>query len=152
MSSTETQFCTFRAADRLFGVPVQDVKEITTETTCTLIPHAPEVVLGYVNIRGQIILALDLKILMGWSGSEPSQLRCMVIFKPVIGPLFGLVVDEVCEIVSLNSDHLESFRSGGSTELGESRAKLIHGVAKLEHQLVVLLNSRMLLPYVENVA
>jgi purine-binding chemotaxis protein CheW len=152
MTSTETQFCTFRAADRLFGVPVQDVKEITTETTCTLIPHAPDVVLGYVNIRGQIILALDLKILMGWADSQPSDLRCMVIFKPIVGPLFGLVVDEICEIVSLNSNHLESVHSGGSIDPHESRSKLIHSVAKLDHQLVVLLNSRMLLPYVENVA
>lgn len=144
-----TQVCTFRSADRLFGVPVLDVKEITTETSYTSIPHAPQVVLGLVNIRGQIILALDLQLLMGMSGAASSEQRCMVIFKPSVGPLFGLVVDEVCEIVSLTPEQLENFPSVDANGLNELRSGLIHCIAKLDKQLIVLLNSRTILPFIE---
>jgi chemotaxis signal transduction protein len=97
-------------------------------------------------------LALDLKRLMGRAESSSSEQRCMVIFKPTVGPLFGLVVDEICEIVSLRADQLEICQSSDPNGPNESRSKLVHRIAKLDGQLVVLLNSDMLLPFIETLA
>ena len=81
-------FCTFRSADHWFGVPVEDVKEITTQTTCTRIPHAPREVAGYVNIRGHIFMALDPRALGprgdGDRGESPDRLQAGS--RPVIRP------------------------------------------------------------------
>ena len=63
--ATQRLFCTFRVDGRLFGVDILDVKEVTAETTFTRVAHAPDEVLGLVNIRGHIYLALDLRRLLG---------------------------------------------------------------------------------------
>ena len=59
--------CSARSAvnGRLFGVDILDVKEVTAETAYTRVAHAPDEVLGLVNIRGHIYLALDLRRLLG---------------------------------------------------------------------------------------
>ena len=72
-----------------FGVPIQDVKEVTTQTTCTRIPHAPREVAGYVNIRGHIFLALDLRPLLGFDAKTTTENR-LIIFKQSVGPAFGV--------------------------------------------------------------
>ena len=87
MSENIQLFCTFRSADHWFGVPVQDVKEVTTQTTCTRIPHAPREVSGYVNIRGHIFMALDSCVLLGIEGRASAASR-LILFKPDVGPSF----------------------------------------------------------------
>ena len=61
------RFCTFRLSDRLYGVNINDVKEINTEISYTPIFHATEEIKGYINIRGQIYLLLDLRKIFGFS-------------------------------------------------------------------------------------
>ena len=80
MNESSQLYCTFRSADQWFGVPIHDVKEVTTQTTCTRIPHAPEEVAGYVNIRGHIFLALDLRRLLGLDAISTTEDR-LIIFK-----------------------------------------------------------------------
>ena len=72
---TQRVFCTFRLDGHLYGVDVLDVKEVTTATTATPISHAPDEVMGLVNIRGQIYLALDLRRLLGWASVDGLQFR-----------------------------------------------------------------------------
>lgn len=55
------QFCTFELADRLFGINILDIKEITQEAQYTTVFHASQRVQGYVNIRGQIHLVLNMR-------------------------------------------------------------------------------------------
>jgi len=105
--STPQLYCTFRVADRLFGVPIRTVREVTTETTCTRIPHAPAEVAGYVNIRGHIHLALDLRRLLGLPPGANGQHRRLVLFQAGVGTAFGVLVDEVGDIVSVDDTHAE---------------------------------------------
>ena len=100
MSVGSEKFCTFEAAGRLFGVPLMDIKEVTAEINCTAIPHAPSCVRGYVNIRGQIILGLDLRELLRLPNDQDTRAQRLVIFKTAIGPAFGLLVDEVGDVAT----------------------------------------------------
>src|SRR4051812_2666120 len=102
-------FCTFRVDGRLFGVDILDVKEVTAETTYTRVAHAPDEVLGLVNIRGHIYLALDLRRLLGMPTTEVTGESRLVLFKPSVGSAFGVVVDRISEIQSVESIHIESF-------------------------------------------
>lgn len=148
MSEELILFCTFRAAGRLFGVPILDVKEVTTVTECTRIPHSPQEVLGYVNIRGHIFLALDLRRLLGLPGETDAADRRLVIFKPSVGPAHGVMVDEIREIVTVKSDQLES--TTNNRELGQGdRSELVAKVCKLSDELLVVLDPRRFLPVVE---
>ena len=66
VETQKRQFCTFWISGRHLGVDVLDVKEINSEINLTPIFHAPKEVIGYVNIRGQIYLILDLRLILGF--------------------------------------------------------------------------------------
>jgi purine-binding chemotaxis protein CheW len=149
MSEGPSLYCTFRAAGRLFGVPILDVKEVTAEAECTRIPHAPDEVLGFVNIRGNIFLALDLRKLLALTGDASTSNRHLVIFKPGVGPAFGVMVDEIQEIVTVSTDQMEAF-PGADREFDDGdRAELVSQVCKLPTELLVVLEPRRFLPLIE---
>jgi purine-binding chemotaxis protein CheW len=145
-------FCTFRSADHWFGVPVGDVKEVTTQTTCTRIPHAPRGVAGYVNIRGHIFMALDPRVLLGLEAGATAENR-LILFKPGVGPsLFGLLVDEIGDIVAVSADQIENYGTGAHKPpagVPVDRADLITRVCKLPEGLLAILEPRYFVPMVE---
>jgi purine-binding chemotaxis protein CheW len=147
MQAESRMFCTFEAAGRRFGIPLIDIKEITAETYCTRIPHAPESVQGYVNIRGQIVLALDLRRILELP-TDGREAKRLVIFKSTVGPAFGLLVDEIGEIESIPEQHIAHELSRSEPELQGPRG-LIDYVCRLPNQLLVVLNPRKLLPIIE---
>jgi purine-binding chemotaxis protein CheW len=151
MNENNQLYCTFRSADRWFGVAIQDVKEVTTQTTCTRIPHAPQEVAGYVNIRGHIFLALDLRRLLGLDAKTTTENR-LIIFKPSVGPAFGALVDEIGDIVSVHANLVEEFQAGAHEPIaGEPirRQDVITKVCRLPTELLVILEPRKFLHLVE---
>ena len=148
---TPRLFCSFRIDGHLFGVDILDVKEITTETTSTHIAHAPQEVLGLVNIRGHIYLALDLRRLLGMPVTQITSESRLVLFKPAVGAAFGVVVDEISEIHTVTADRIESYPSGDHEIMTSTvrRVDLIAAVCRLPDELLVVLNPRKFLSVVE---
>jgi purine-binding chemotaxis protein CheW len=148
---TQRLFCTFKLDGSLFGVDVLDVKEVTTEIACTHIAHAPDEVLGFVNIRGHIYLALDLRRLLGVPATHRTGENRLVLFKPSVGPAFGVLVDEISEIHAVQPDQIEAFfstdREGLLSRL--RRVDLISAICKLPDELLVVLNPRKFLAVVD---
>lgn len=143
-------FCTFRIDGKLYGVDMHDVKEVTAELTCTGVAHTPSEVLGLVNIRGHIYLALDLRQLLGLSAKLPTSDSRLILFKSTVGSAFGVVVDEISEIQSADLEQIESFSAEDSISLTTvRRVDLISAICKLPSELLVLINPHRLLPIVE---
>ena len=61
MADLRRQFCTFFLDDRFFGVDVEKVQEVIRYQLITPVPLAPPVVRGLINLRGQIVTAIDLR-------------------------------------------------------------------------------------------
>ena len=151
MSDNMTLYCTFQSAGRLFGVPVLDVKEVTAETRFTRIPHAPEEVLGLVNIRGHIFLALELATMLAVHDHKLPTDSQFVIFKPSVGPAFGIVVDQIGDIVSVSDQETEAVSSCDLQQSNFSdRSSLISSVCKLDDKLLIILDPRRFLACVEH--
>ena len=148
---TPRLFCTFRVEGQLFGVDILDVKEVTTETTSTRIAHAPEEVLGLVNIRGHIYLALDLRRLLGMPVTQATSDSRLVLFKPNIGSAFGVVVDEISEIHNVEPDRIEAYAADHHQAVASKlqRVDLISAICKLPDELLVVLNPKRFLSIVE---
>lgn len=144
-------FCTFRLDGHLFGVDILDVKEVTTETLCTRIAHAPDEVLGLVNIRGHIYLALDLRRLLGMPTIPVTAESRLVLFKPTVGAAFGVVVDEISEIYRVASEKIESYAAVQDEDATSvvRRTNLISAVCRLPRELLVVLNPQRFLSVVE---
>lgn len=140
------QFCTFWLSNRLFGVDIIDVKEISQEMTFTPIYHAPKEVEGYVNIRGQIHLVINLRTLLGLEGNQLTINSCVILFKQSVGEPFGVLVDNIGDIVEVSNDQIEEKQKTVeiSNNSGINRldiANFIDCVTKLKENILIVLNS-----------
>ena len=149
--ATERLFCTFRVNERLFGVDILDVKEVTAETTFTPVAHAPDEVLGLVNIRGHIYLALDLHRLLGLPATVVTGDSRLVLFKPSVGNAFGVVVDAISDVQTVDASRTESFARADheAAVVSAGRADLLDCICELDSELLVVLNPRRFLAVIE---
>lgn len=148
------QFITFHVAGRFFGVNILDVKEISSETEFTPVFHAPEEVKGYVNIRGRIHLVLDLRHLLGFETGGPQQNSRVVLFKQETGESFGVLVDDVGDVVKVDESQIEDRRKKEEQAFDEAERRkydtdLSLGICRLEGKLLVILNAVNFLKNIE---
>ena len=143
--SASMQVCSFWLADRLFGVNILDVKEINKEVGFTRVYHAPKEVRGYVNIRGQIYLVLDLQMILGFEVTPVTAASRVVLFKPSVAESLGVLVDRVSDIVQVAEGQVEWRDQPVDEHSRDNRRSLIAGDCKLPGKLITLLDSRRLL-------
>ncbi len=141
------RFCTFRLSGRLYGVDIQDVKEINTEIDFTPIFHAPKVIKGYINIRGQVYLLLDLRRIFGFEEQEVNKSNRVVLFMPEVGDPCGVMVDSIDDVVTVDEERIENRRKKQETHDGSDRRGIDVGVGvcKLKDELLIILDARKLL-------
>lgn len=152
-SESKLQLATFRLSGRLLGVNILDVKEVCDNITITPIHHAPQKVCGYMNIRGQILLVIDLRTDFGFEAGAIKQTSKVVVFKDTVDEPFGIIIDTVGDVVEINEHQITDRRDGENmqevdTKIQEKRAariELCKGVCPLEDELVLILNSKALL-------
>jgi purine-binding chemotaxis protein CheW len=146
-------YCTFRLAGHLFGFDIRAVKEVNTQTAFTAIPHAPPGVRGYVNLRGNIFLVLDLCLLLGMEPALVTADSRLLIFKATVGESFGVLVDQIGDIATVSGDLVENWRPDLQSRVEEAtRARrageLIAGLGKLADEVLVIVDPHKLLPLV----
>jgi purine-binding chemotaxis protein CheW len=138
--------CTFWLGDAWFGVDARLVQRVTAAPVRTPIPLAPAVVWGYVNLRGQIHLALDLKICFDTprQGSAAEQ-ESLIVLRPAVAERLGIVADRIGRIVALLPGEVDPAICN-SLALDEQRRRdaLTLGVAKLEEGLLTILDPTQL--------
>ncbi|MFA8343899.1 MAG: chemotaxis protein CheW [Rhodothermaceae bacterium] len=148
----KVQFCTFWISGRLYGVDILDIKEISTEVIITPIFHAPEEVRGYVNIRGQIYLVIDLPLFLGHQMADITAESRIVIFKDNVGELFGVLVDKIGDVVEVSEQDIEEVQrwsENSDAEINSKIDRVTKGVSKLKDNILVILNSEIFLPEIE---
>jgi len=142
------QYCTFRISERLYGVSILEVKEIGPVVDYTPIFHAPKEIKGYVNIRGQIYLLLDLRLILGFEAKEVDNASRVVLFRPEVGESFATLVDSIDNIHLVREEQIEN-RRGRDEKFSENEERrgvdIAEGVCKMENELLIVLNPRKLL-------
>jgi purine-binding chemotaxis protein CheW len=99
--SAATQYCTFRVAHHLFGLPVQDVQEILLPLQMTPVPLADTVVGGLLNIRGRIVVAIDLRRRLGLARRTAADPRPANVVVRTEGSDVSFLVDEIGDVLEL---------------------------------------------------
>lgn len=135
ISTREEQFCTFRLGDLLFGVEVLCVQEVLLKQQMTRLPLVTSVVSGLINLRGQIVTAIDLRQRLGMGPLENGRDAMNVVVR-TNDMAFSLVVDEIGDVLDVDP---ELFEAPPETLTGEAR-ELILGAYKLEGQLLLVLD------------
>ncbi|QBI22104.1 chemotaxis protein CheW [Egibacter rhizosphaerae] len=133
-----TQYCTFRLDGFTFGIEVERVQEVIRYQDMSRVPLSSEVVRGLINLRGQIVTALDLRARLQLPPRPEGQWPMNVVVMTDDGPL-SLLVDSIGEVVDVEAD---SFETPPETLDGVAR-DLIQGCHKLDgHLLLVLATDR----------
>lgn len=130
------QFCTFRLDRLLFGVPVLQVQEVIRPQQMTRVPLAPPAVRGLINLRGQIVTAVDLRQRLELPAPKREVDAMNVVIRTADGAV-SFLVDEVGEVVEVADDDRET---PPETLRGAAR-ELTQGVFKLRHELLLVLDS-----------
>ncbi len=130
------QFCTFFLKDQFFGVPVQQVQEVIRYQEMTRVPLTPQVIRGLINLRGQIVMAVDLRRRFGMDDRPESQLPMNVVVRTDDGAV-SFLVDEIGDVLEVDE---ESFEKPPETLRGETR-ELVRGVYKLRERLMLVLDT-----------
>jgi purine-binding chemotaxis protein CheW len=137
MSATQKQFCTFFIQGLMFGVEVETVQEVIRHQEMTSVPLAPAVVAGLINLRGQIITAIDLRRRLGVRDRLDDELPMNVVVRTADGAV-SLLVDEIGEVVEVQE---RDFEEPPDTLPSTSR-ELIRGIYKLKNELLLVLDTQ----------
>ncbi|RFC43842.1 MAG: purine-binding chemotaxis protein CheW [Verrucomicrobia bacterium] len=130
------QFATFTLNSLFLGVDVLKVQEVIRYQTMTRVPTAPAMVEGLINLRGQIITAIDLRLRLDLPPRPEDQLPMNVVIRTDDGAL-SLLVDEIGDVVEIADG---SFERIPETVTGVVR-DLVTGVYKLEGKLLLILDT-----------
>ena len=135
MTNTK-QFCTFLVNGLFFGVEVLKVQEVIRYQGMTRVPLAPATIQGLINLRGQIVTAIDLRRRLELAPREADQLPMNVVVRSDDGAV-SLLVDEIGDVVEIQDDIYER---PPETLKGVAR-ELVQGVYKLKEQLLLILDT-----------
>lgn len=131
-----SQFCTFYLDERLFGIELRAVQEVIRYVAMTRVPLAPAVVSGLINLRGQIVTAIDLRARLELKPREAGTHAVNVVVRSEDGEV-SLLVDEIGDVVEVEED---TFESPPETLQGNVRSVIL-GVHKLRDHLMHVLDT-----------
>lgn len=141
----ERQVCTFQVGGKWFGVDVLQVQEVVPSRPLTPVPLASPVIAGLLNLRGQIVTAIDLRRRMGMVDRTDGQGSLNVVLQADDGAV-SLIVDEIGDVIQLTSDQLELPPEG----LGTEDRDLVQFVCKQPERLIVILSPERVLRIADN--
>ncbi len=129
------QYCSFNVGDHHLGVDVQQVQEVVRYQQMAKVPLSSPEVGGLINLRGQIVTAIDVRQRLQLPARPDGQLPMNVVIHTGEQPV-SLLVDEIGDVVDADS---EAFETVPETLVGVAR-DLVSGVYKLKDRLLLILD------------
>lgn len=94
------KWATFYLNNEMFALPVEDVQEVMMHQPLTPVPLAPDYIVGLLNLRGQIMPAIDLRRRLHFDVREASEDSNLLVLKTRDG-LISVVVDQIGDVLEL---------------------------------------------------
>lgn len=132
------QYIGFTMNNSEFTIPILKVQEIINMPPITKLPQAPYYIEGITNLRGKVIPIVNLKRLMG-QGEDSIGEKVIVVTSGKV--TFGVLVDGITGVVSITDAEIEPAENFMKTHLDQ-----VEGVAKIDDRLIVLLDTKKLIP------
>ena len=129
------KYLTFRLADEEYGLEILKVREIMGMMEITAVPRTPEFVRGVINLRGNVIPVIDLRLKFGMEAVEQTEETCIIVVD-VEGMEMGIVVDRVSEVLDIVAEEIQDAPSFGVSV----DTDFILGIGKANDQVTILLN------------
>jgi len=147
LEQTSGQFSTFFVANLFFGVDVLRVQEVLRFQQMTRVPQAPEVIEGLINLRGQIVTAIDMRRRLRLPPRAGDQTPMNMVVRTDDGAV-SLLVDEIGDVLDVDAATFER----PPENLDPTARELIRGVYKLKDSLLIALDTNKVLNLVATAA
>ncbi len=131
----DRQFCTFLVDGLYFGIEVRDVQEVIRYQQMTRVPLSPDEIGGLINLRGQIVTAIDVRRRLELPAAPKDHLPMNVIVRTGDSAV-SLLVDEIGDVIAVEP---EMYEAVPETLCGVAR-DVVDGVYKLKDKLLLVLN------------
>lgn len=143
LDDSRREHITFEIAGRLFSAEVREVQDVFKLHAVTPVPMARRDIAGLLNLRGRIVTAIDARLRLGLPPREGGYQGATAIGIEREGEPYGLVIDQVGEVLTLSDDQFEPTPN----TLDPRWREVARGVYRLPQGLVVSLDiARMLDP------
>ncbi len=130
------QLAVFQLAGEEFGVDIMQVQEIIRMPGITRIPQSPEYVEGIINLRGKIIVVINLDTRFKIDSKEVDD-NSRIIVVEIGETVVGMIVDSVSEVIRLPASNVEPAPEMITTKI---HADYLQGVGKMDERLLILLD------------
>lgn len=140
--ATEKQLCTFYLDQYCFGIDVLDVQEVFRHQETTTVSLASQDVSGLINLRGQIITAINLRLRLGMEPQAVHKVPMNVVVRSE-DEVVSLLVDQIGDVIKVSEDLYE--QSPGNIQ--GTMKEMIVGVYKLEDRLLLILDTKKVMQF-----
>lgn len=137
------QFIVFKLGNEEYGIDILNVQNIERVLSITRVPKAPFFIKGVINLRGEIIPVMSLRLKFNLEADEYTDDTRIIIVK-IDDNQIGMIVDEVKEVLQLSTDSIENVQ-GVSGITSDIHLNFIQGVGKVNNNIVTLLNIKNLI-------
>jgi purine-binding chemotaxis protein CheW len=137
---TETrQYLTFKLGEEVYATDVAKVREVLDFTTITKIPRTPDFMSGVINLRGNVVPVVDLRLCFEMSKTEKTVNTCVVVVEMLLdgeATVIGALADSVEEVIDLDPDQIQPAPKIGT----QIRTDFIKGMGKRDAQFIMILD------------
>ena len=130
------QYIVVRLGDENFGIDIQYIDNIVRMQRITRVPKAQNYFRGVINIRGEIIPVMSLRLKFGLNEDEITNATRILILKIEPQAAVGIIVDEVREVVTIEAENIDKISNTNNDE----KVAYLAGVGKSGDGLITLLN------------
>lgn len=136
MSTEAKQYIVVRIGNEQYGIDIQYVDNIVRMQRITRVPKAQSYFKGVINLRGEIIPVMSIRLKFGLEPDEITNATRIIILKFEAQSAIGILVDEVKEVVTLEDESIEKVTYNGKDE----KSMYLSGIGKNGENLISLLN------------
>ena len=137
-----TQFIVIRLGDEQYGINIKYIDNILRMQKITRVPNVAPYLKGVINLRGEVIPVMSIRIKMGLEEDVVTKASRIIIIKMEQQGMIGVIVDEVKEVVTLETEQVEKVAYDSKDE----KDNFISGVGKCEGGLISLLDLNLVMP------
>ncbi len=141
-SQGSQNFLAFYLNGKDYAFPILKVNEVIVLPEITPIPKAPSFMKGVINLRGQIIPIIDLRVALNMEETTYDKQTCIIIVKLEINnyeKFVGFIVDSVSEVFEINTTDIEQPSQYVANDF-------LSGIGKVKDKIIMLLNINEILP------
>jgi purine-binding chemotaxis protein CheW len=137
------QYLTFKLRDEVFALDISKVREVLDFTCVTKVPRTPDFMRGVINLRGNVVPVVDMRLKFGLSLTEKTVNTCVIITEVLVDgerTIVGAMADSVQEVLDMGPEQIEPPPRIGAN----LNTDFLVGMGKHNDRFIMILNIDML--------